>query len=124
MHKLLLTVPLLLLGACRHDDADVHAAKSTDTSVNTRDRSGDTKTPVDQSNEKADIDHLAEIRKAVTSDDSLSASSKNVKIMTHAGQVTLRGVVPSAAERTRIEELARNCTATRSIDNQLEVETK
>jgi osmotically-inducible protein OsmY len=124
MHKLLLTLPLVLLAACGHKDKDVYAAKPSDTSMNTRDRSGNTTTPMDQSNEKADIDHLAEIRKAVNADDQLSMSGKNVKIMTHAGKVTLRGVVPTIAERDRIEALARACTATHSIDNQIEVETK
>ena len=125
MHKLMLTLPLILLGACGHKDADgVHAAKPNDTAVNARDKSGTTTTPTDQSNEKADIDHLAEIRKAVNADDSLSVSGKNVKIVTRAGQVTLRGVVPTSAERQRIESIARGSSATRSIDNQIEVETK
>lgn len=123
MNKMLLTLPLVLLAACDHKDADVHA-KPNDTSLNTRDRSGATTTPMDQSNEKADIDHLAEIRKAVTADDSLSMSAKNVKIMTRAGDVTLRGMVPTTAERQRVEELARTCSATRSIANEIEVETK
>ena len=125
MHKLTLTLPLILLAACGHKDTDgVHAAKPNDTAMNTRDKSGNTTTPMDQSNEKADIDHLAEIRKGVNADDSLSVSAKNVKIMTHAGQVTLRGVVPTSAERQRIEAIARGAAATHSIDNQIEVETK
>jgi len=92
--------------------------------VNARDKGGNTTTPMDQSNEKADIDHLAEIRKGVNADDSLSVSAKNVKIVTRAGQVTLRGVVPTSAERQRIESIARGSAATHSIDNQIEVETK
>jgi osmotically-inducible protein OsmY len=125
MRTLLLTLPLVFLAACGpKDKADVYAAKPTDTSLNKRDTSGATTTPIDQSNEKADIDHLAEIRKAVTADEQLSTSSKNVKIMTRAGKVTLRGVVPTTAERQRIEDLARACTATHTIDNQIEVETK
>ncbi|MDZ4771721.1 MAG: BON domain-containing protein [Planctomycetota bacterium] len=94
------------------------------TAVNERDRTGATTTPIDQSNSKVDIDHVAEIRKALVGDDQLSMSAQNVKIMTSAGVVTLRGTVPTALERARIEELARKSSATTSVVNQIEVETK
>ncbi len=47
----------------------------------------------DQSNDPADIKMTADIRKMVVDDDSLSMAAKNVKIITIAGVVTLRGPV-------------------------------
>lgn len=94
------------------------------TEVNERDRSGATTTPIDQSNSQADIDHLAEIRKSLVGDTQLSMGAQNVKVMTSAGTVTLRGTVPTVEERARIEALARTSSATTTVLNQIEVEAK
>ena len=60
------------------------------TGRNVRDRGGETMTPGDQSNEKADLNLTQEIRKAIMADDSLSMNAKNVKIITANGVVTLQ----------------------------------
>lgn len=104
----------------------VHAvAQSPDadnTKVNERDASGETLTPIDQSNDPTDIKITAEIRKMVVDDDSLSATAKNVKIITQqGGVVTLRGPVTSEKEKTTIEQYAKSGGAS-SVVNQLEVE--
>ncbi len=90
---------------------------------NDRDRSGETLTPIDQSNAPADIKITAETRKMVISDKSLSMDAKNCKIITTAGgAVTLRGPVDSKKEKKIIAEHARVAGAT-SVTNQLEVKT-
>jgi osmotically-inducible protein OsmY len=88
---------------------------------NQRDRSGDTRTSGDQSNSSEDIQLTATIRRAVVKDHSLSATAKNVKIISADGVVTLRGPVQNEAEKTKIAELAQSAAGNAKIDNQLEV---
>ena len=92
----------------------------TNTGVNVRDRDSAAKTPLDQNENKADIAITAEIRKQVV-DTKMSIKAQNVKIITQDGKVTLRGPVDTAAEKTRIEEIARAVAGVNNVDNQLEV---
>ncbi len=88
---------------------------------NTRDAAGETLTPMDQSNDPADLKITADTRKMVVDDDSLSNLAKNVKIITvKGGEVTLRGPVESAAEKATIAKHAKMAGAT-SVTDQLEV---
>jgi hyperosmotically inducible protein len=98
---------------------DTPAADNT--SKNQRDRSGETRTSGDQSNSPEDVKITATIRRAIVKDHSLSASAKNVKIITADGTVTLRGPVQNEAEKTKIAELAQSAASNAKIDNQLEV---
>ena len=91
------------------------------TKKNERDRSGETETSGDQSNSPEDVKITAAIRRAVVEDNSLSATAKNVKIITADGTVTLRGPVQNKAEKTKIAELAQSAAGNAKIDNQLEV---
>ena len=91
------------------------------TGTNKRDRSGETQTSGDQSNSKQDIKTSAAIRRAVVSDKSLSATAKNIKIITENDTVTLRGPVNTAEEKSKIEQLAQSAAGNAKIDNQLEV---
>lgn len=91
------------------------------TAMNERDRSGETLTSGDQSNSPADIKITAAIRRAIVGEKSLSMTAKNVKIITAAGMVTLRGPVNSAEEKTTIAKLAHSAAGEAKIDNQLEV---
>ena len=101
--------------------ADNEKAKPDNTATNERDRSGETQTSGDQSNSKDDVNTTAAIRRAVVKDDSLSATAKNVKIITANGTVTLRGPVKTDAEKAKIAELAQSAAGNAKIDNQLEV---
>jgi osmotically-inducible protein OsmY len=88
---------------------------------NARDASGETLTPIDQSNDEADLKITSETRKMLVDDDSLSVLAKNVKIITvKGGAVTLRGPVESDAEKAAIEKHAKMAGAT-SVTDQLEV---
>jgi osmotically-inducible protein OsmY len=91
------------------------------TAKNQRDRSGETATSGDQPNNSQDIQTTAAIRRAVVGDNSLSATAKNVKIISDGQTVTLRGPVNTADEKTRIEQLAQSAAGNARIDNQLEV---
>lgn len=94
------------------------------TDLNTRDKSGDTLTPQNQSNSESDIAVLAAVRSAIVHDENLSTAAHNVKIMAVKGVVTLRGPVKNANEKARVEELTRKVAGVVSIDNRLDIDTK
>lgn len=92
------------------------------TARNKVDRSGDTKTPFDQSETSSAIKITADIRRAIMDDDSMSVNAQNCKIMTDkSGMVTLRGVVASQAEKDAINAKAKAIAGVTQVDNQLEV---
>ena len=68
-----------------------------------------------------DRDITAAIRRSVVADSSLSWNAKNVKIITVAGKVTLRGPVKSDAEKATIEAKTKAAAGVTEVDNQLEV---
>lgn len=101
--------------------ADDKKANADNTDRNKQDRSGETKTAGDQSNSPEDLKITQSIRQAVVKDKSLTMTAKNVKIITAGGQVTLRGPVNTAEEKSKIESLAKAAAGEAKVDNQLEV---
>ncbi len=95
-------------------------ADRTNSGVNVRDRDSAAKTPFDQKENKADIAITADIRKQVV-DSKMSMNAQNVKIITQDGKVTLRGPVKTAAEKTKIEEIARAVAGDANVVSQLDV---
>ena len=93
------------------------------TGVNARDRDSQTKTPIDQNENKADVKTTADIRKAVV-DGKMSTDAQNVKIITQDGKVTLRGPVKSEDEKWQIEEIARRIAGDGNVFSEIEVEAK
>jgi hyperosmotically inducible protein len=114
----LLCVSVFTLSAIAQD-----TAAADNTKKNERDRSGETTTSGDQSNSQEDVKITAAIRRAVVGDHSLSATAKNVKIITANRLVTLRGPVKNDAEKAKIAELAQSAAGNAKINNQLEVKT-
>lgn len=95
------------------------------TGRNEVDRSGDTKTPMDQSEASADIAITAAIRRAIMDDKSMSSNAQNCKVITGVGGVvTLRGPVNSQAEKDAIATKAREVAGVTRVNNQLEVTVK
>jgi osmotically-inducible protein OsmY len=101
--------------------ADNEKAKPDNTATNERDRSGETQTSGDQSNSSADLKITQNIRRALMKDRELSMTAKNIKVITANGQVTLRGPVKTAQEKTKIDHLARSAAGGAEINDQLEV---
>jgi hypothetical protein len=97
-------------------------AAPDNTKVNKRDtNAANTPTPIDQKENRTDLNITQQIRKAVVADGSLSFTAKNVKIITANGKVTLRGPVKTAEERAAIEAMATRIVGAGNVDNQLEV---
>jgi osmotically-inducible protein OsmY len=91
------------------------------TKVNKRDANASALTPMDQGNNRTDLDITQQIRQAVMADGSLSFNAKNVKIITVKGKVTLRGPVKSEQERAAIESAAKKVAGDANVENQIEV---
>jgi hyperosmotically inducible periplasmic protein len=100
---------------------DSTAARRDNTEVNVRDRSEAAKTPIDQNENKNDVDITANIRKRVV-DTNMSVNAQNVKIITQDGKVTLRGPVKSEEEKAQIDKMAHEVAGQTNVDNQLEVQ--
>ena len=109
------------LAAVAADDKKVNA---DNTAKNERDRSGETQTSGDQSNSSADLKTTQAIRQALMKDSELSATAKNIKVITANGHVTLRGPVKNAQEKAKIDQLAKSAAGGAQIEDQLEVTNK
>jgi osmotically-inducible protein OsmY len=96
------------------------STNADNTANNKKDADGQTVTPVDQSNDPADIKTTAEIRKMVVDDASLSALAKNVKIITVDQVVTLRGPVETEKEKATIVTHAKHVGA-KDINNEITI---
>lgn len=94
--------------------------EADNTEKNKRDQSGETLTPIDQSNDPADLKMTAEIRKMLIADDSLSALAKNVKVITVEGVVTLRGPVETEKEKVTVAAHAKHVNP-KKVVNQIEI---
>jgi len=106
------------------DASDANRPSNTqpdNTAVNERDRKSQTPTPLDQGNNKQDLDITQQIRKSVMADKTLSFTAKNIKIITTGGKVTLRGPVNTAEERNAIDAAARKVVGSSNVDNQIEI---
>jgi osmotically-inducible protein OsmY len=103
--------------------ASASASKDADnTGINKRDRAEDALTAGDQGNSESDRELTRKIRRALTSNDQLSTTAKNIKIIATDGKVTLRGPVKTPEEREQVATIAQQALGgTSLVDNQLEV---
>jgi osmotically-inducible protein OsmY len=120
MKRSLLTIACLTAVALTAMAAD-EQTQPDNTAKNERDRSGQTQTSGDQSNSPADLKITQNIRSALMKNDDLSMTAKNIKVITANGQVTLRGPVKTAQEKTKISQIARSAGGGAQIVDQLEV---
>lgn len=95
--------------------------KADNTDINQRDKGGTAPTPQDQSNQSQDRKLLADVRRAIVGDKSLSTMAHNAKVMVEGGTVTLRGPVKGAQEKAQVETLIKKVEGVTKIDNQLDV---
>lgn len=94
------------------------------TKVNTRDRAASAKTADKQSNAKADVDLTQKIRRAIVEDKALTTYAHNIKVITRDGQVTLKGPVHTAEEKSAVEAKATGIAGTGKVTNQISVVTR
>jgi len=89
------------------------------TRMNKADQKNTQPTAQNQSNEKADRELAAAVRKAIVRDKSLSTNAHNVKVVAKDGTVTLRGPVRSDDEKTKVSQLTRQVEGVSNVDDQL-----
>ncbi|HLH55809.1 MAG TPA: BON domain-containing protein [Verrucomicrobiae bacterium] len=94
--------------------------EADNTGKNIRDRSDATLTPGDQGGSDSDRELTRNIRRAITSNEKLSTTAKNIKIITANGKVTLRGPVQNDEEKQLIDSIVKQA-GVNSWDDQLEV---
>ena len=99
-------------------------AAPDNTAVNQRDRHTAAKTPIDQDENKRDIQITADIRKAIVAADGMSVDARNCKIITSGAKVTLRGPVASADEKKQVEKIASEVAGDGNVVSELEVAAK
>lgn len=124
---LILGIVTLPLAACTNSGPrdDAPGATSTpaadNTARNAADSSGIPMTPLDQGENDVDRGITRTIRQLVVGDATLSMNAHNIKIITLAGTVTLRGPVNSAEEADRLVKVAEGVAGVSRVDSQLEV---
>ena len=91
------------------------------TKVNTRDRSKDAPTADQQKENATDRELTRSIRRALTQDKALSSYAHNVKVITQAGQVTLKGPVRTEEEMRVVEAKATEVAGAGHVTNQMSV---
>ena len=91
------------------------------TKVNTRDRSKDAPTADQQKENPSDRDLTRSIRRAITQDKALSSYAHNVKVITQAGRVTLKGPVRTEDEMRIVEAKATEVAGAGHVTNQMSV---
>jgi hypothetical protein len=104
--------------------APVSSPAADNTKMNMRDRADMAVTPMDQSNDPADIKLLAAVRRVIVDDISLSTKAHNVKVMVANGVVTLRGPVDNTKEKAKVAALVTGVSGVTSVDNQLDIKTE
>jgi hyperosmotically inducible protein len=127
LRVLLLVFLAAALSACSSAEKEPEStepalAAADNTAVNERDSTGATTTPVDQGQNETDLGITAKIRQAIVDDKALSVNAQNVKIITNAGVVVLRGPVKSDQEKATIENKAKQVAGVTRVDNQIEIE--
>jgi hyperosmotically inducible protein len=106
---------LLAVAACSKSDNSQSSSSSTDQTAS------NAPTASDQPNNETDRKIVQDVRQALTSDDSLSTSAKNVTVVASNGTVTLRGNVKDSSEKQKIADKATQVAGVSNVDNQITV---
>ena len=91
------------------------------TKVNTRDRAKGAVTADQQKDNATDRDLTQKIRRALMQDKALSSYAHNVKVIAQGGNVTLKGPVRSAEEKTTVESKAVEVAGAGHVVNEMSV---
>ena len=112
----------IVVGAPLATRAQDQATPSTSAAPdNSAHNKAQTKTADNQKENAPDREITQKIRRSITADKSLSTYAHNVKIITQAGQVTLKGPVRSEDEKKMIASKAADVVGAEKVNNQLNV---
>jgi hyperosmotically inducible protein len=91
------------------------------TKTNQADRNPSAPTADQATNGKSDRQIMADIRKSITGDKSLSTYGHNVKVISQHGKVTLKGPVHTEEEKTAIESKAAQIAGDSNVNSEITV---
>lgn len=92
-------------------------ANSTENALNAVERNRRLPSAEQQGLSAREAETTRRIREAIMNDPSLSMSAKNVTVVTRGETVTLRGRLVSEAERTRVEQIAKQKSGNHNVVN-------
>ena len=102
--------------------APVQQTQPDNTGSNKGDRATGAPTADQQSNDKADLERSQQIRRAITSDKTLSTyADNNIKVITKNGKVTLRGPVRDETEKAAVEAKATGIAGAANVASEVTV---
>ena len=105
-----------------HTNARKATSSNADNSgVNKRDQMNGEVTADQQTSGTADTEITRQIRRALIADKNLSIYAHNIKIITIAGVVTLKGPVKSADEKTKAVAFAKSAAGVSRVDDQISI---
>lgn len=113
----------LMSAYARADEGPTHT-EADNSRVNVRDQKSTALTADDQTSRKDDVELVRKIRRSLTSDSSLSVNAQNIKIISHAGNIILKGPVKSADERAVVERAAQNIAGKDNVSSEINVVSK
>jgi hyperosmotically inducible periplasmic protein len=111
----------LACGALFVVSASAQTPAPDNTKTNARDRNAAQTTAADQSNTRSDLETTREIRRAIVADKDLSVYAHNIKIVTSAGKVTLKGPVHTEAEKTAVAAKAAGVAGAANVINHISI---
>jgi osmotically-inducible protein OsmY len=122
-HSALIGVLLssFLIGPSSGQTGAQSGSSSDNTKVNKRDRNNSEPTADQGKNATSDREIMSKIRQAVVADKSLSTYAHNVKIISEAGKVTLKGPVHTEDEKKTIEAKATEVAGAGNVTNEITV---
>ena len=109
-------------GTARQNSPQMGTGETDNSKMNERDREQPRLTADQQSENEADRDLTASIRKSITDDKAMSVYGKNVKIISQNGMVTLKGPVRSDTEKGAIEAAAKKIAGAAKVKSEITVE--
>jgi hyperosmotically inducible protein len=112
---------LLTFGGAIFSASPAFAQQPDNTANNKQEAASGSPTADQQKESAADRDLTKKIRRSLTEDKSLSMYAHNIKIITHDGEVTLKGPVKTEDERAAIESKATSIAGSGKVQNQLTV---
>lgn len=121
LQRVVLAAALVGVFAAPTISATAQSPAPDNTKVNARDRSKDALTADQQKENATDRDLTRSIRRSIVQDKALSSYAHNVKIITQAGQVTLKGPVRTEDEMRVIEAKATEVAGAGHVTNQMSV---
>jgi len=103
--------PFVVTAATAPDNSKVNEKMENNKELNSQ----------DQGSSESDIKLTQNIRQDIVAQDQFSTEAKNIKVITIAGKVTLKGPVKSMDEKNRLQSIAVKIAGAKNVVNEITV---